>query len=85
MKVAGIQHDVAWEDREATLARLEPQLKAAAGAGARLVVLTEMFPIGFSMEPERLPIMTPSRGVKPMVVSMLRRWRMAANEHPLPK
>src|SRR5439155_1196505 len=27
---------------------------ASAGAGARLVVLTEMFPIGFSMEPERL-------------------------------
>jgi predicted amidohydrolase len=54
MKVAGIQHDVAWEDRDATLARLEPQLKAAAGAGARLVVLTEMFPTGFSMEPERV-------------------------------
>src|SRR5439155_3728429 len=54
VRVAAVQHDVAWEDREATLARLEPQLKAAAGAGARLVVLTEMFPIGFSMEPERL-------------------------------
>ena len=54
MKVAGVQHDVVWEDRAATLARLEPQLAAAAGAGARLVVLTEMFPVGFSMEPERL-------------------------------
>ena len=54
MRVAGIQHDVAWEDRDATLARLEPQLKAAAGAGARLVVLTEMFPTGFSMQPERV-------------------------------
>ena len=54
MKVAGVQHDVVWEDRAATLARLEPQLAAAAGAGARLVVLTEMFPTGFSMEPERV-------------------------------
>lgn len=54
MKVAAVQHDVAWEDRDTTLARLEPQLEAAAGAGARLVVLTEMFPTGFSMEPERV-------------------------------
>ena len=54
MRVAAVQHDVAWEDRDATLARLEPQLRAAAGAGARLVVLTEMFPTGFSMEPERV-------------------------------
>jgi predicted amidohydrolase len=54
VKVAAIQHDVVWEDGPATLARLEPQLEAAAGAGARLVVLTEMFPTGFSMEPERV-------------------------------
>jgi predicted amidohydrolase len=54
MKVAAVQHDVAWEDRDTTLARLEPQLKAAASAGARFVVLTEMFPTGFSMEPERV-------------------------------
>jgi predicted amidohydrolase len=54
MKVAGIQHDVVWEDRDATLGRLEPQLRAAAGTGARLVVLTEMFPTGFSTEPERV-------------------------------
>src|SRR6185436_7617877 len=54
MKIAALQHDVAWEDRDATLARLEPQLRAAAGTGARLVVLTEMFPTGFSMEPERV-------------------------------
>ena len=53
MRVAAVQHDVVWEDRAATLARLEPQLAAAAGAGARLVVLTEMFPTGFSMAPER--------------------------------
>src|ERR687890_397158 len=33
MKVAGVQHDIEWEDRDATLARLEPQLRAAAGTG----------------------------------------------------
>jgi predicted amidohydrolase len=54
MKVAAIQHDVVWQDRDATLAHLEPQLRAAAGTGARLVVLTEMFPTGFSTEPERV-------------------------------
>ena len=54
MKVAAVQHDVVWEDRDATLARLEPQIRAAAGTGARLVVLTEMFPTGFSTEPERV-------------------------------
>jgi predicted amidohydrolase len=54
MKIAAVQHDVVWEDGDATLARLEPQLRAAAGTGARLVVLTEMFPTGFSMEPDRV-------------------------------
>ena len=39
----------AWEDRAATFAHLAPLVAAAAGAGARLVVLTEMFPTGFSM------------------------------------
>jgi len=54
MRVAAVQHDVAWEDRAATLGRLEPMIGAAAAAGARLVVLTEMFPTGFSMAPERI-------------------------------
>jgi predicted amidohydrolase len=54
LRVAAIQHDVAFEDRAATLARLTPQLAAAAGTGARLLVLTEMFPTGFSMEPEKV-------------------------------
>ena len=52
MKVAAIQHDVVWEDGLATTARLEPQLEAAAGTGARLIVLTEMFPTGFSVKPD---------------------------------
>ncbi len=64
MKVAAIQHDVVWEDGLATTARLEPQLEAAAGTGARLIVLTEMFPTGFSVKPERVaePVDGPSTG-----------------------
>ncbi len=49
MRIAGLQHDIAWEDRDATLAWLEPQVRAAVASGARLVVLTEMFATGFSM------------------------------------
>jgi predicted amidohydrolase len=49
MRLAAIQHDIVWEDRDATLAHLEPQLARAAGGGARLIVLTEMFATGFSM------------------------------------
>ncbi len=54
LRVAAIQHDVAFEDRAATLAYLGPLLVAAAGTGARLLVLTEMFATGFSMAPEKV-------------------------------
>ena len=50
MKVAGIQSDIVWEDREANFARLRPRIAAAATAGAYLVVLPEMFARGFSMD-----------------------------------
>jgi predicted amidohydrolase len=50
MRVAALQHDIVWEDRDATLANLEPQVAAAAAAGAHLIVLTEMFATGFSMD-----------------------------------
>ena len=49
MKVAAVQHDIVWEDRDATLARLTPTVRRAAATGADLVVLTEMFATGFSM------------------------------------
>jgi len=54
MKVAVVQHDIVWEEAEATLARLAPQVERAAVAGARLVVLTEMFATGFSMATDRI-------------------------------
>ena len=54
MKVAAVQHDVMWEDGPATRRHLEPLVGSAAAAGARLVVLTEMFPTGFTMDPARV-------------------------------
>lgn len=63
MKVAIIQHTIAWEDRAANFAHLAPQITAAAGAGARLAVLTETFSTGFGRgdriaEPEDGPSAT---------------------------
>ena len=53
LRVAGIQHDIVWEDRDANLAALAEPVKAAAGGGAHLVALTEMFAVGFSMATDR--------------------------------
>lgn len=52
MRVAAIQHDIVWEDKTATMAALRPRIAGAAAAGARLIVLTEMFATGFSMRTE---------------------------------
>ncbi len=62
MKVAAIQHDIVWEDPAANFVRLAPMVAAAADAGARLVVLTEMYSTGFSMHTERVaePVDGPS-------------------------
>jgi predicted amidohydrolase len=53
VKVAAVQHDIVWEDRDANFERLGPMIAAAAKRGeeegARLVVLSEMFSTGFSM------------------------------------
>lgn len=53
MIIAAIQHDIVWEDAEATRAHVTPLIAQAAAAGARLIALTEMFATGFSMHPER--------------------------------
>jgi predicted amidohydrolase len=54
VQTAVIQHDIVWSDAPATRTRLEPLVAQAAAGGARLIVLTEMFATGFSMEPERV-------------------------------
>ncbi len=47
MKVALVQHDIVWADRQANFERLAPQIRAAAATGARLAVLSETFSTGF--------------------------------------
>jgi predicted amidohydrolase len=51
MRIAAVQHDIVWEDRDANFARLAPQVARAVGAGAELVLLSETFSTGFSMTP----------------------------------
>ena len=47
MRIAAVQHDIVWEDREANFERLGPLVAGAAGLGAGLVLLTETFSTGF--------------------------------------
>lgn len=54
VRVAALQTDIVWEDRDANFVRLRPWIAAAAAAGARLVVLPEMFACGFSMDSQRV-------------------------------
>lgn len=54
MRVALVQFDITWEDPEANHRRAERRVQEAAALGARLVILPEMFPTGFSMDAGRL-------------------------------
>ena len=62
MKLAAIQHDIVWEDRDANFARLTPMIADAAAAGAELALLTEMYSVGFTMATDRVaePVDGPS-------------------------
>jgi predicted amidohydrolase len=50
LRVAAIQHDIAWHDRAANFEHLAPMVAGAAASGARLVLLTETFSTGFSFD-----------------------------------
>ena len=54
MKIAGIQSDIVWEDPQANFDKLQGWIVAAKAAGARLVVLPEMYACGFSMNAEAI-------------------------------
>ena len=54
MRVAAIQHDIAWCDREANFAHLAPLISGAASAGARLILLSETFSTGFATDRDDL-------------------------------
>jgi omega-amidase len=50
LRIAAVQHDIVWSDRDANFERLAPIVAAAAGAGAGLVLLTETFSTGFVVD-----------------------------------
>lgn len=52
MKVAAVQHDIFWEDPPANFHRLETMIAGVAGAGARLIVLPELFATGTTYNPD---------------------------------
>ena len=54
MRVAAIQHDIVWCDRDANFAHLAPMIAGAAAAGARLILLSETFSTGFATDREDL-------------------------------
>jgi len=54
MKLALLQHDIAWEDPEANFSHLAPLIADAARNGAQLVLLCEMFSYGFSMDTSKI-------------------------------
>ena len=61
MRVAVVQHDIVWEDPSANFARLAPMV-AEAARDARLVVLTETYSTGFTMDTDQVaePVDGPS-------------------------
>jgi predicted amidohydrolase len=54
MRVAIVQHDIVWEDAAATREHVRPMIAKAAADGARLIVLSEMYATGFSMNTGRI-------------------------------
>jgi predicted amidohydrolase len=54
VKVAAIQHDIVWEEPERTREQVRPMIADAAAQGAQLIVLSEMYATGFSMNPDRI-------------------------------
>lgn len=50
LRVAAVQHDIVWNDRDANFDRLGPMIAQAVGAGAGLVLLTETFSVGFGFD-----------------------------------
>ena len=50
LRVAAVQHDIIWRDREANFERLAAPIAGAVASGAGLVVLTETFSTGFSFD-----------------------------------
>ncbi len=54
LRIAAVQHDIAWCDRDANFEHLAPLVRGAAASGARLVLLTETFSTGFATDRDDL-------------------------------
>jgi len=54
MRIAAVQHDIVWNDREANFERLAPRIRGAVASGARLVLLSETYSTGFAVDAEAL-------------------------------
>ncbi len=50
LRVAAVQHDIVWNDRDANFARLAPIIARAVGGGADVVLLAETFAVGFGFD-----------------------------------
>jgi len=53
MKIAALQFDIAWEERELNYKQVERYAREARERGADLLVLPEMFATGFSLQPAK--------------------------------
>jgi predicted amidohydrolase len=83
VRVAGIQFDMAWEDPATNLPRAEQRVAEAAAAGARLVVLPEMFATGFSMS--AVEMAAHAAAIRSALVSLARHhrvWLLAGYAEP---
>lgn len=49
LRVAGIQHDIVWEKPDENFKNITPMIEAAVDDGADMVVVSEMWSTGFSM------------------------------------
>jgi predicted amidohydrolase len=47
LRIAAVQHDIVWSDRDANFEHLAPMVRSAAASGAGLVLLTETYSTGF--------------------------------------
>jgi predicted amidohydrolase len=50
VRIAAVQHDIVWLDRDANFERLAPMVAAAAEDGAELILLSETFSTGFATD-----------------------------------
>jgi predicted amidohydrolase len=50
VRIAAVQHDIVWNDRDATFDHLTPMIANAAASGAELILATETFSTGFVVD-----------------------------------